>query len=41
MAPADILDRAGVNIRTVEFWQGGYDVLSEMVDKLEQIPVTE
>ncbi len=41
MAPADILDRAGVNIRTAEFWQGGYDVLSEMVDKLEQIPVTE
>ncbi len=41
MAPADILDRAGINIRTAEFWQGGYDVLSDMVDKLADIPVTE
>ena len=39
MSPIDILDKAGVDIRTSEFWQGGFDVISEMVDQLEQIPV--
>jgi oligoendopeptidase F len=39
MSPIDILDKAGVDIRTAEFWQGGFDVISEMVDQLEQIPV--
>jgi oligoendopeptidase F len=32
-----ILDDAGVDVRTPEFWQGGFDVLSAMVDKLEQM----
>ena len=41
MPPVEILDRAGVNVRTAEFWQGGYDVLAEMVEKLEGIPVAE
>ena len=39
MAPVDILDRAGVDVRKEAFWQGGFDVISEMVDQLEAIPV--
>ncbi len=38
-SPVAILDKANVNIRTAEFWQGGFDVISEMVDQLEQIPI--
>jgi oligoendopeptidase F len=36
-SPMKILDDAGVDVRTPEFWQGGFDVLSAMVDKLEQM----
>jgi oligoendopeptidase F len=36
-APMKILSDAGVDVRTAEFWQGGFDVLSEMVDKLEKM----
>jgi oligoendopeptidase F len=36
-SPMKILDDAGVNVRTPAFWQGGFDVLSAMVDKLEQM----
>jgi oligoendopeptidase F len=32
-----ILTDAGVDVRQPAFWQGGFDVLSEMVDKLEQM----
>jgi len=39
LAPIDILDRAGVDVRKAEFWQGGFDVLSRMVDELESIQV--
>ncbi len=39
MSPMDILDRAGVDVRKAEFWQGGFDVIAEMVKKLEEIPV--
>jgi len=41
MPPVEILDRAGVDVRKPEFWQGGFDVLSSMVDELEAIPVTD
>jgi len=37
-APAKILEEAGVDIRSAEFWQGGFDVLSRMVDELEKLP---
>ena len=37
-SPVDILDNAGFNVRTPEFWQGGFDVIAEMVSKLEAIP---
>ena len=39
MSPVDILDKAGVNVRTAEFWQGGFDVIAGMVDQLEQIQI--
>jgi len=39
MAPIDILDKAGVDVRKEAFWQGGFDVIAEMIDKLEAIPV--
>ncbi len=36
-APMKILADAGVDVRKPEFWQGGFDVLREMVDKLEKL----
>jgi oligoendopeptidase F len=38
-SPVEILDKAGVDIRTDAFWQGGFDVIAGLVDQLEQIPV--
>ena len=37
-APAKILSEAGIDISSARFWQGGFDVLSRMVDELEKIP---
>jgi len=36
-APAKILSDAGVDINNAKFWQGGFDVLSKMVDQLEKL----
>lgn len=36
-APEKILQEAGVDIRSAAFWQGGFDVLSNMVDELEKL----
>jgi oligoendopeptidase F len=33
-APMEVLDRAGVDIRQSSFWQGGFDVLQSIVDRL-------
>ncbi len=38
-APARILAEAGIDISKVEFWQGGFDVISDLIDQLEAIPV--
>jgi oligoendopeptidase F len=38
-APARILGEAGIDISKAEFWQGGYDVLSDLIDQLEAMPV--
>ncbi|MBM3144941.1 MAG: M3 family oligoendopeptidase [Chloroflexi bacterium] len=38
-SPADICAVAGLDITKAEFWQGGFDVIKEMVDQLEAIPV--
>jgi oligoendopeptidase F len=36
-APEKILADAGIDIRSPQFWQGGFDVLSRMVDELEKL----
>lgn len=36
-SPARILKEAGIDIRSEKFWQGGYDVISEMIDELERV----
>ena len=38
-APLDILDRAGIDVRAGEFWQGGFDLLAATVEELEGIEV--
>jgi oligoendopeptidase F len=38
-SPVDICAKAGLDITQAEFWQGGFDVINEMVDQLEAIPV--
>lgn len=36
-APATVLREAGINIKSAAFWQGGYDVISELIDELERL----
>ncbi len=36
-APATVLTEAGFDIASPAFWQGGYDVLSELITELEQL----
>ncbi len=36
-APMKILDTAGVDVRKPAFWQGGFDVIGELVDRLEKL----
>jgi oligoendopeptidase F len=36
-APGRILKEAGIDIASAAFWQGGYDVISEMIDRLEKM----
>lgn len=36
-APERILSEAGIDIRSPQFWQGGFDVLRRMVDELEKL----
>ena len=38
-APARILSAAGIDIHSRAFWQGGFDILSELVDQLENLPI--
>ena len=38
-APEKILTEAGINIRSAEFWQGGFDVIKDLVEQLEALPV--
>jgi oligoendopeptidase F len=39
-SPADILEAAGIDIRSAAFWQGGFDVLRGTIEQLEEIPVS-
>ena len=36
-APEAVLQRAGIDISSPDFWQGGFDVLAGMVAQLEQV----
>jgi oligoendopeptidase F len=36
-APATILAEAGIDIRSAQFWQGGFDVLAKLVSELEEL----
>jgi oligoendopeptidase F len=38
-APAKILTNAGIDINKAEIWQGGFDVLDNMLKDLEAIPI--
>lgn len=38
-SPERILERAGINIRSATFWQGGFDVVANLLHKLEQLPI--
>lgn len=38
-APARVLAEAGIDIHSAEFWQGGFDVIADLIDQLEAIPV--
>lgn len=38
-APETILNEAGINIRSAEFWQGGFDVIKELVEQLEALAI--
>jgi len=35
LSPIEILDEAGIDIRSEAFWQGGFDVIGEMISELE------
>jgi oligoendopeptidase F len=37
IAPMALLRNAGMDVSTPEFWQGGYDVIEGMVDRLEKL----
>jgi oligoendopeptidase F len=38
-APVRVLSDAGIDVYSPDFWQGGYDVITRMVEKLEALPV--
>jgi oligoendopeptidase F len=40
-SPTDILSQAGIDISQAAFWQGGFDVLADLVEQLEAIPLPE
>jgi oligoendopeptidase F len=39
MAPIKLLNEAGIDVSKPAFWQGGFDVLSDLVSELEKLPV--
>lgn len=38
-APAKVLNAAGINVHDPAFWQGGFDVIDNLVAQLEALPV--
>lgn len=39
-SPERILARAGIDIRSRDFWQGGFDVLAEALQRLEELKIS-
>ena len=39
-SPQQILEDAGIDIRRRTFWQGGFDIIAELVAQLEALPVS-
>ncbi len=37
VAPVELLAKAGIDVTRAAFWQGGFDVIGEMVDTLENL----
>jgi len=37
-SPETILEKAGIDIRSADFWQGGFDVIERMITELEHLP---
>lgn len=40
-APVKVLADAGIDVRQAAFWQGGFDVIADLVSELEAIPLPE
>jgi oligoendopeptidase F len=42
VAPVSILQKAGIDIHSADFWQGGFDVLQTLLEQLEsyEIPIS-
>ena len=38
-SPATILTDAGIDIHQADFWQGGFDNIENLVEKLEKLPL--
>jgi len=38
MAPIKLLNEAGIDVSKAAFWQGGFDVLSDLISELEKLP---
>lgn len=38
-APVEILKQAGIDVYSAEFWQGGFDVIGELLAQLEALPL--
>jgi oligoendopeptidase F len=36
-SPAEILDEAGIDMASPAFWQGGFDVIADMIGELEAL----
>ena len=36
-SPDEVLKNAGIDMRLETFWQGGFDVIAEMIDELETL----
>jgi oligoendopeptidase F len=34
-SPAEILEEAGIDMASADFWQGGFDVIADMIGELE------